>query len=301
LNQEHNNRQLGVTAALAAFITWGLAPIYFKWIVVVPPLEIIAHRICWSIPILAGFLLFRDGPSFLQRMLLKPRQLAILCVTAVLIGSNWLIFVWAINNDQILATSLGYFINPLVNIVLGIVFLQERLTRVQTLAVLIAAFGTAYLTWFLGVTPWISLTLALSFGLYGLVRKKLGIGPMIGMLWESLLLLTPAIIFLFWSSFHGGLVFGNTTLRLNSLLALTGLVTVLPLVWFNVAARHLDLSTVGFFQYIAPTITFVLAVFIYGEEFTRGHAVAFGCIWFSLVLISTESIIRSQRKSRPLS
>ena len=290
-----STEQVGVTAALAAYIFWGLAPIYFKWIQAVAPLEIIAHRILWSIPFLAGFLLLRDGRDFLQRMRLPPKTILVLLLSGVLVVTNWLIFVWAVVNGQVLATSLGYFIGPLVNFLLGFLFLKERLTRVQTLGVLIAASGTFYLGWFLGTPPWISLGLAFSFGLYGLVRKMLGVGPMVGLLWETLLLALPALLYLAWAMRDGSLGFGRFGLGTDLLLVLAGLVTVLPLVWFNIAARNLKLSTVGFFQYIAPSMTFLLSVFLYDEPFTQGHAVAFACIWFALAMVSLETALRSRR------
>jgi chloramphenicol-sensitive protein RarD len=283
-----------VTAALAAYIFWGLAPIYFKLIQAAPALEIIAHRILWSVPVLAGFLLLRDGRAFWQRVRLPPRTVLILLVSGCLVALNWLIFVWAVVNGQVLATSLGYFIGPLVNFLLGFLFLHERMTRVQRAGVLIAASGTVYLGWFLGTPPWISLSLAFSFGVYGLVRKMLNVGPMVGLLWETLLLAVPALAFVAWSARHGSLYFGTAGAGQDLLLGLAGLVTVLPLVWFNVAARSLRLTTLGFFQYIAPSMTFLLSVFIYGEAFTRGHAVAFGCIWFALAMISAESWKRSR-------
>jgi chloramphenicol-sensitive protein RarD len=301
LNPNDANHRLGVAAALAAFIFWGLAPIYFKWIQHVSAYEIIAHRILWSIPLLAGFLLLRDGPGFWRRMVLPRRTLLTLLLSGVLVSSNWLIFVWAVNHDRILATSLGYFINPLVNVLLGFLFLHERLTRAQTAAVVIAAAGTAYLAWFLGAAPWIALALAITFGFYGLVRKKLDVGPMVGLLWETLLLLLPALIFVAWSLDRGVLEFGHGSLRLDLLLIGLGLVTILPLIWFNVAAKNLTLTAVGFFQYLAPTVTFMLAVFAYGEPFTRGHAVAFTCIWIALVLVSFDSLRIARRRavSRP--
>jgi chloramphenicol-sensitive protein RarD len=295
LNQESNQHRLGIAAALGAFTIWGLVPVYFKWIAAVPPLEIIVHRILWSIPMLAGFLLLRDGPGFWRRLRLPPRTVAILSLSGTLIVGNWLLFVWAINNDQILATSLGYFITPLFNVLLGIIFLHERLTAIQIAAVAIATAGTVFLAWFLGVAPWISLSLAASVGFYVLLRKKLGVGPMVGLLWETLLLAAPAVVYLFWATGHGVLVFAHSSLRLDLLLVLSGLITVLPLVWFNVAARHLALSTVGFFQYISPTTTSLLAVFVYHEAFTQGHAVAFTCIWLGLALVSSESFVRSRR------
>jgi chloramphenicol-sensitive protein RarD len=292
---KHSAERIGVTAALAAYILWGLTPIYFKLIQSVAPVEIIAHRILWSIPLLAGFLLLRDGPTFWQRLRLPRRTIFILLVSALLVAFNWLVFVWAVVNDQILATSLGYFIGPLVNFLLGFLFLQERLTIIQTIGVLIAASGTVYLGWFLGTPPWISLILAFSFGIYGLIRKMLDVGPMVGLLWETLLLAPPALLYVAWSLQRGSLDFGSGDLQIDTLLVLAGLVTILPLIWFNVAAKNLPLSTVGFFQYIAPSLTFLLSVFVYGEVFTRGHAVAFGCIWFALAMVSTESVIRIRK------
>ena len=256
----HSAERIGVTAALAAYILWGLTPIYFKQIQSVAPIEIIAHRILWSIPLLAGFLLLRDGPTFWQRLRLPRRTIFILLVSALLVAFNWLVFVWAVVNDQILATSLGYFIGPLVNFLLGFLFLQERLTIIQTIGVLIAASGTVYLGWFLGTPPWISLILAFSFGIYGLIRKMLDVGPMVGLLWETLLLAPPALLYVAWSLQRGSLDFGSGDLQIDTLLVLAGLVTILPLIWFNVAAKNLPLSTVGFFQYIAPSLTFLLSV-----------------------------------------
>ena len=293
--QPHSTERIGVTAALAAYILWGLAPIYFKSIQSVAPIEVIAHRILWSIPLLAGFLLLRDGTGFWQRMRLPRRTIFILLISGILVACNWLVFVWAVSNNQVLATSLGYFIGPLVNFLLGFLFLKERLTTIQTVGVLIAASGTVYLGWFLGTPPWISLILAFSFGSYGLIRKMLDVGPMVGLLWETLLLSLPALLFMAWSRQRGSLDFGSGDLQIDLLLVLAGLVTILPLIWFNVAAKNLRLTTVGFFQYIAPSLTFLLSVFVYGEAFTRGHAVAFGLIWFALAMVSTESVIRARK------
>jgi len=286
----------GVTAALAAYLFWGLLPIYFKWIHAAPPLEIIAHRILWSIPLLAGFLLLRDGRRFWARLRLPWRTVLGLLCSGALVVTNWLIFVWAVVNDNVLSTSLGYFITPLVQFLLGFLFLHERMTRMQRLGVVIAASGTLYLGWYLGTPPWISLSLAVTFGLYGLVRKLLDVGPMVGLLWETLLMALPAVAFLGWAIQGGQLYFGTAGVRQDLLLAVTGLITVLPLVWFNVAARSLPLSTIGFFQYIAPSMTFLLSVFLWNEPFTQGHAVAFGCIWFALALVSAETWKRSRNR-----
>jgi len=295
VNSSEPDQRLGMAAAAAAFVYWGLTPIYFKWIGTVPPLEIIAHRILWAVPVLVVFLLFRDGIHFWRRMLLPRKTLLTLVLSGLLIGFNWLLFVWAVSQDRILATSLGYFINPLVNVVLGFLFLHERLTRVQSLAVVIAACGTIYLTWYLGAAPWIALLLGISFGFYGLVRKKLGVGPMIGLLWETLLFIMPVLLYFAWIMGKGTLQFMHGSLQIDLLLLLAGLVTVLPLIGFNIAAQNLTLTTVGFFQYLAPSISFVLAVFFYDEPFTQGHAVAFGCIWLALLMVSIESVVRARR------
>jgi chloramphenicol-sensitive protein RarD len=288
-----------MAAATAAFVFWGLTPAYFKWLGAVPALEIVAHRMLWAVPFLAAFLLIRDGKSFLPRMRLPGKTLLILFLSGLLLMLSNLIFVWAIVNDRVLDTSLAYFITPLLNVVLGFLFLQERLTRIQGTAVGLAFFGTIYLTWYLGVAPWIALTLGISFGIYGLVRKKLGVGPMTGLLWEILLFVTPALVYLAWITGEGNLHFLHVNLKTDLLLLLTGLVTVLPLIWFNTAAQHLRLSVVGFFQYLAPSISFTLAVFVYEEPFTQGHAVAFICIWLALIMVSGETMIRTGRQRTP--
>lgn len=291
--------RIGIAAALAAYLYWGLLPIYFKLIFAAPAVEIIAHRILWSIPVLAGFLLLRDGRAFWRRMRLPLRTLAGLLLSSLLVVSNWLIFVWAVINGNVLSTSLGYFITPLVQFLLGFLVLHERMSRSKRLGVLIAASGTLYLGWYLGTPPWISLSLAVTFGLYGLVRKLLDVGPMVGLLWETLLMALPALAYVGWVARSGSLYFGTAGLQQDVLLGLAGLITITPLIWFNVAARKLTLSTVGFFQYIAPSMTFLLSVFVYDEPFTQGHAVAFGCIWFALAMVSIETWRKSRAARTP--
>lgn len=297
--QPPSPERLGVAAALAAYLYWGLLPIYFKLIYAAPAVEIIAHRILWSIPVLAGFLLLRDGKAFWRRMRLPSRTLLGLLLSSLLVVSNWLIFVWAVINGNIISTSLGYFITPLVQFLLGFLVLHERMSRTRRLGVLIAAAGTVYLGWYLGTPPWISLSLAITFGLYGLVRKLLDVGPMVGLLWETLLMALPALVYMGWAARSGNLYLGTAGLQQDVLLVLAGLITIVPLIWFNVAARRLKLSTVGFFQYIAPTMTFLLSVFVYAEPFTQGHAVAFGCIWFALAMISVETWRKSRAARTP--
>ncbi len=295
---QDRHEKVGVLAALAAFLSWGVMPFYFKWIQHVDAWEIISHRIIWAIPLLALFLWFRDGRAFVPRLRLPARHVAWLLLSGTLLVLNWVIFVWAVTHDRVLATSMGYFINPLVNILLGFLFLHERLSRLQLLAVLIAAAGTAYLGWTLGQPPWISLSLAFLFGFYGLLRKRLPVGPMTGLIWESALLLLPALCYLAWLGAHDGLAFGSVSRQTDALLLLAGVITVLPLIWFNMATQRISLSAVGFLMYIAPTMTFLLSVFYWHEPFTRGHAVAFGCIWSGLAMISLEQVSRARRSRR---
>ena len=228
------------------------------------------------------------------------KTIAGLGLSALLVASNWYIFVWAVNQGNVLETSLGYFITPLINILLGLVFLRERLTRTQWLAIGFAATGTGYLAWYLGATPWTPLALAVTFGFYGLVRKKLNAGPMVGLLWETMLLSPIAVIFLIWGIAPAEHHFVNDGARISMLLVGAGVVTVLPLAWFNMAAKRLPLSTLGFLQYLGPSISFLLAVFLFDEPFTRGHMVTFTMIWIALVLVSIEPLFRARRFRLPL-
>lgn len=288
----------GIAAALAAFIFWGLVPIYYKGLQTVGAWEVLAHRIIWSVPVLLVFLAIRDGGKTWQRLRLPLGSIAWLMLSGLVLALNWLLFVWAVANDRVLDTSLGYFSTPLVNVFLGFVILKERLTRYQVIAVTVAAAGTVYLAWFLGKPPWIAMTLAVSFGTYGLLRKRLDVGPMLGLLWETMLIFLPALIYLFWLASHSAQNFLQGAIGIDLLLVGSSLVTVLPLIWFNMAAKKLPLSILGFFQYIAPSMSFLLAVFLYDERFTQGHAVAFTCIWLALVLVSIEPFRRARRRLR---
>lgn len=288
----------GVIAALSAFLFWGLVPIYYKGLQTVGAWEVLAHRVIWSVPLLLLFLAIRDGGQVWKRLRLPASSIAWLVLSGAVVSLNWLVFVWSVANDHVLDTSLGYFGTPLVNVVLGYVFLKERLNTVQLLAVIVAAVGTIYLGWYLGRPPWIAITLAVSFGVYGLVRKRLAVGPMLGLLWEVALMLVPALIYLLWLSGQSGMQFMQQSLGIDLLLIGSSLTTVLPLIWFNMAAQKLPLSILGFFQYIAPSMSFLIAVFLFDEQFTHGHAVAFGCIWLGLALVSIEPFHRARKRLR---
>jgi chloramphenicol-sensitive protein RarD len=288
----------GVIAALAAFGFWGLVPIYYKGLETVGAWEVLAHRVIWSVPLLVIFLSIRDGRQFLIKLRLPLSSIAWLVLSGLTVSINWVVFVWAVANDHILDTSLGYFGTPLVSVLLGYVFLKERLSRLQLIAVIVAAAGTLYLAWYLGRPPWIAITLAVSFGLYGLLRKRLTVGPMLGLLWETALMFPVALIYLLWLHSSSGLQFLNVSTSIDLLLIGSAFVTVLPLIWFNMAAQKLPLSILGFFQYLAPTMSFLIAVFMYGESFTAGHAVAFACIWLGLALVSIEPFRHARRRLR---
>jgi chloramphenicol-sensitive protein RarD len=295
---QHNLDRGGVYAALAAFTFWGVVPIYYKGLASVSAWEVLAHRVFWSIPILLLFLLVRDGKSFWKKLRLPLTSIAWLVLSGLTITINWVVFVWAVANDHILDTSLGYFGTPLVNVLLGYLFLKERLPASRIVAVVLAALGTIYLAWFLGKPPWIAITLAISFGFYGLLRKRLDVGPTVGLLWETSLMLGPAIAYFAWLSSQGGHQLLHSSTSINLLLVGSGLATILPLIWFNMAAKKLPLSILGFFQYLAPSMSFLIAVFFYGEQFTFGHAVAFTCIWLALALVSAEPFRRARRRLR---
>jgi len=288
----------GVVSALSAFGFWGLVPIYYKALHSVGAWEVLAHRVIWSVPLLIVFLIARDGRRFFSRLRLPPASIAWLVLSGLTISINWLVFVWAVANGHILDTSLGYFGTPLINVLLGYVFLKERLNPLQVVAVLMAAAGTIYLGFFLGKPPWIALTLALSFGFYGLLRKRLDVGPMLGLLWETALMFAPALVYLLWLGTRSELHFMHDRTSIDLLLVGSAVVTVVPLIWFNMAAKKLPLSILGFFQYLAPSMSFTIAVFLYGETFTRGHAVAFSCIWLALALVSIEPFRRARRRLR---
>jgi chloramphenicol-sensitive protein RarD len=288
----------GVIAALAAFGFWGLVPIYYKGLQSVGAWEVLAHRVIWSVPLLIVFLVIRDRGQFWEKLRLPLASIAWLVLSGLTVSINWVVFVWAVANDHILDTSLGYFGTPLVSVLLGYLFLKERLSRPQLIAVVVAAMGTLYMAWFLGRPPWIAITLAVSFGLYGLLRKRLTVGPMLGLLWETTLMFPVALTYLLWLYSQSQLQFLHVSTGIDLLLIGSAFVTVLPLIWFNMAAQKLPLSILGFFQYLAPSMSFMIAVFLYGEEFTTGHAVAFSCIWLALALVSVEPFRRARRRLR---
>jgi chloramphenicol-sensitive protein RarD len=285
----------GVLAASAAFVIWGLFPLYLKPLTQVPALEIIAHRIVWCVLFVMGWLAWKSRLSEVGAAFRDRAVLARLLLSATLIAANWGIYVWAVSNGRVLESSLGYFINPLVNVLLGVLGLGERLNPRQWIAVGLAALGVAWLTVTSGGLPWVSLALAISFGTYGLIRKVVNIGAVPGLAVETLLLAPAALAWLLWLHANGDGHFGAPPLHVSLLLVGSGLITALPLALFATGARLIPYSVVGIIQYIGPTLQLLLGVFLYGEPFAGARAIGFCIIWAGLAVFVTDSLVRSRR------
>jgi chloramphenicol-sensitive protein RarD len=285
----------GLAAAATAFFIWGLLPLYLKTLQAVPVLQITSYRLVWGCVVAFLWLAIRGELTHVRAALFDSRTGPRLCLSALLISINWVTYVYGIATDRAVEASLGYFINPLVNVLLGVVVLSERLNRTQWTAVAIAAAGVAYLTWNAGHLPWIALTLAFSFGLYGLVRKLVQVDALAGFASETIVLLPVGIGYLAWCELAGTGVIGNTGIGLQGLLALGGPLTAIPLVLFAFGARRIPYSTIGLLQYIGPTIQLMLAIFIFHEPFDRTRLIGFVCIWAALVIYATDGVWRSRK------
>ncbi len=280
----------GLFGALAAYLIWGLSPIYFKALHAVPSFQILMHRMIWSFALLLPLLLiFGRGRAFMA-VLRTPRTLLVLTVTTLLVSFNWFLYIWAINNDHILQTSLGYFTCPLVSVFLGAVFLGERLRRLQIAAVVLAAGAVLVLTVRQGEFPWVALSLAVSFAVYGLLRKTAAVEALEGLTLETLLMCLPAAVYLIRLEGDGAGAFNHLGPSIDLLLVGTALVTAIPLLLFNFGARRLHLTTIGFLQYLAPSCTFLLAVFVYHEHFAPVQGWTFAAIWTALGLFSVDAV-----------
>ena len=281
----------GILYGIGAYSLWGLFPIYWKWLQHVPAPQLLGHRIGWSFLLLMAVILAtRRGQDF-RSTALTARTLRIYFAAAILIGVNWLTYVWAVNAGFIVETSLGYFINPLLSVLMGVIFLRERLRPAQWVPVGLAAAGVAYLTLVYGRPPWIALLLAFSFGIYGLVKKVAPLGSLYGLTLETGILFLPALIFLVYSDSAGAGAFLHTGLRTDLLLVGAGVVTTIPLLMFASAAQRIPLSMVGILQYIAPSLQFLLGVLYYREPFDRSHFIGFGIVWAALIIFWAESFI----------
>ena len=281
--QEQNRN--GTMYALLAYTMWGFAPIYFKALEGFGALEVVSHRVIWSFALLFILLSARVGWQPLRQLLRQPRKLGWLAISSILIAFNWLLFIWAVTAERMLDASLGYYINPLVNVVLGTIFLSERLARMQWIAVVMAAIGVLIQTISFGSVPWIALALAVSFGLYGLIRKRVTIDGISG-LWIETLLMLPLAIGYVISISPNAIPMSSYSANETWLLVAAGIVTTAPLICFIAAAKRMSLSLLGFFQYIGPSLMFILAATVYGEPVTNDKLITFAFIWLALLIFS---------------
>lgn len=286
----------GAGYAILAYGFWGFVPVYWKLIASVPAMQTVAQRVGWSVLALLPLLVATKKIPDLVATLKSKTRLLFLFVTATLLSLNWLAFIWAVTNNAVLDSSLGYFMNPLVNVAFGRIFLKERLKPAQLAAVALALAGVVALTVQAGKVPWLSIFLAVTFSAYGLLRKMAPVEPLVGLSVETLLMLPFAGCYLLWTQMTGSLEFFKNWSQ-DVLVALAGPVTTLPLLWFAAAGKRLQYSTLGFFQYISPTCQFLLAVFLYHEVFTRGHLYAFVCIWIALAIYLSDSFIETRKTS----
>ena len=287
----------GIWYALGAYVLWGLFPIYWKWLQHVPAIQLIGHRIGWSF-ILLMVVIFATGQWTKFRSVLTRRMLGVYSIAGLLLSVNWLVYVWGVNNGYIVETSLGYFINPLLSVLLGMIFLRERLRPAQWFPVGLAALGVIYLTVAYGSLPWIALTLAFSFGVYGLVKKISPLGSLYGLTLETGLVFLPALGYLLYIESTGQGAFGHTGVVSDLLLVGAGAVTTIPLLMFASAAKRIPLTMVGIMQYIAPTLQFLLGVFVYNEPFTTQKLIGFSMVWVALIVFWVEGVYAHRAKRR---
>ena len=289
----------GVLSGVAAYLIWGFFPIYLKSLQVVPALQIMLHRVVWAFIFVLLLTLLRGKWSQIKDSLRKPRVILTYTLTAVLLSFNWLVYIYGINSGQVVETSLGYFINPLLSVALGVIILRERLRPMQWLPVGLAGLGVLYLTLQYGSLPWIALALAFSFGTYGLIKKIAPLGAVDSLFMETGIIFLPALLYLLFSENQGGGAFGHFGWEITILLVFSGVVTAFPLLLFGRAARSIPLSLLGILQYIAPTVQFLLGIYLYQEPFTLTLLVGFAIIWISLLIFTLEGIFNHRKRIAP--
>ena len=289
IKSQHTEARIGIGYALLAFSAWGFLPIYWKLLDTVPSLEILAHRMVWSVLFLVGLLAVQKRLGEFRDLLKNPIYIWMLLGTAVLLGINWFVYIYGVNTNQIVETSLGYYINPLFNVLLGAIFLKERLNFWQSLALGMATLGVLNFLWDFNSLPWIALSLALTFSFYGLLRKMMPVKPLVGLLVETVLLSPFAVVMIVvWNLDGTGNIGGEWSNVI--LLVGAGVVTSLPLLWFTNAGKRLRYTTLGFIHYMTPSIQLVIGVYLYNEPFTSTHAVTFGLIWTGLIIYSINTL-----------
>lgn len=289
---EKQQRSAGLGYGILAYLIWGFFPVYFKALAGVPALQVVGHRIVWSVVFLSVLLLWRGRWNDITEAFRNRRAVVLLVTSALLIATNWLVFIIAVGHSQVIQSSLGYFITPFVSVLLGGIFLQERLSRLQAISLVLAAAGVVLLTVHYGRFPWVSLILALTFGSYGLFRKIVSVDSITGLTVETLLLSPCALGYLVYVTLNGTGSFPAAAPQTTMLLVLAGIATSVPLLLFASAARRLRLATIGFLQYITPTMHFLLAVLLYKEPFTRAHLICFVLIWAGLCCYSYDAVRR---------
>lgn len=290
----------GIWNGLAAYALWGFFPIYWKLLYQVPALQVIGHRIGWSFLLLIGVILLTRQWENFRSAALAPKVIAIYAIAGVLLTINWLIYVWGVNSGFIVETSLGYFINPLISVVLGVVFLRERLRTMQWIPIGLATAGVIYLTVTYGRLPWIALSLAFSFGIYGLVKKLAPLGSLYGLTLETALVFPIALLYLVFIQSTGTGAFLQHGPLTDILLIGTGAVTSIPLLMFASAARQIPLTMIGVLQYIAPTLQFLIGVFLYHEPFNQSRLIGFSLVWFALIIFWVENYLANRVPVQPI-
>lgn len=290
----------GILNGIAAYAMWGVFPIYWKLLHEVPALQVIGHRISWSFILLIVFILVTRQWTDFRSAALTAKTFGIYSVAGVLLTINWLVYVWGVNAGFIVETSLGYFINPLISVLLGVIFLHERLRPTQWIPVALATTGVTYLTISYGRLPWIALSLAFSFGFYGFVKKLAPLGSLYGLTLETGIVFPLAIIYLVFVHFTGTAAFLHEGRPIDILLIGAGVVTTIPLLMFASAARQIPLTIVGLLQYIAPTMQFLIGVFLYKEPFDRSHLIGFGIVWIALVIFWVENFMANRIPVEPI-
>ncbi len=281
----------GMLAAAAAYILWGVFPAYWKLLSGVPAYEILSHRMVWSLLLTLGLIFWLGRKDAFFKATKERKNLLTFSTTAFLLGINWLLYIWAVNAGYIVEASLGYFINPMINVLFGMIFFRERLRALQWAAIVFAVLGVLYLTFYYGQFPWIALVLAITFAIYGLLHKKNSLAPLDGLCLETAIFFIPALLCLLGLEWQGGGAFGHIGIAGSFLLAGAGIVTTVPLLLFGYAAQKIPLSTLGLLQYLAPSINLIIGVFVFDEDFSRERMVGFLLIWVGLAMYVTENML----------
>jgi chloramphenicol-sensitive protein RarD len=299
-NKPYDSSLVGFIYGIAAYVLWGFLPLYWKLLDKIPATEILAHRILWSFMFVCTILYFNGNLLKCKEVFKDKLNIVRISCATVFITINWGTYIWAVNSDHIVEASMGYYMNPLIVVVLGVVILKERLNTWQIVSLIMATIGVGIVTISYGQIPWISLILALSFGLYGLMKKMIPVGSTVSLALETAILMPLTLIYIIFRQVSGIGALGNISAATTFILIGTGIATALPLLWFSEGARRIPLSSIGFLQYISPTISLVLGIFVFGEQFTQTHIISFGFIWGGLIIYSISQVKQMRKKNELL-